>query len=369
MIKSTDRLYSLDALRGFDMFWITGGAMIFHALANATDSGVLDWISYQCHHAEWDGFRFFDLIFPLFLFIAGVSFPFSLDKRRKKGELKRKIYNHIFKRGLILVALGVVYNGFFKLDFENLRYASVLGRIGLAWMFGALIFMNAGRIWTGIWVLGILLGYYAALTLIPVPGFGAGDLSMEGSLVGWVDRALLPGSLYRGVHDPEGILSTIPAIANALLGMLTGELLRIRSAKPGRYARLAIMAGSGTALILLALLWNLDFPINKNLWTSSFVLLTSGLSLLLLSFFYLVTDIWRLRSWAFVFVVIGLNPITIYMAQNGIIHFRATANYFFSGIIGYAPESFQPFWSALTYFVVSWLFLYFLYKRRWFLKV
>ncbi|HYW95774.1 MAG TPA: DUF5009 domain-containing protein [Bacteroidales bacterium] len=367
--KTTDRLASLDALRGFDMFWIAGGALMVSALAKTGHSGFIEWLNVQTEHVEWNGFHFFDMIFPLFLFIAGVTFPFSLRKRRANGQSSGQIYKHIITRGLVLVFLGIVYNGLFRFDFDNLRYASVLGRIGLAWMFAALIVMNANIRWQAIWCAAILLAYWAILMLIPVPGYGAGVLTVDGSIVGYVDRMLLPGKLYLGVHDPEGILSTIPAISTALLGMLTGHLLKIKNVTLSPNKKLGIMAGAGVVFILLSLLWNLVLPINKNLWTSSFVMTTAGFSLLFLSFFYLVMDIWHIKWWAFPFVVIGLNPITIYLAQAGMISFTATAQYFFGGLIRFAPEANQPFWSALAYFLVSWLFLYFLYRKKIFLKV
>lgn len=367
--QATNRLHSLDALRGFDMFWIAGGAMMFHALAKSTDAGWIDWISTQCHHVEWNGFRFYDMVFPLFLFIAGVSFPFSLASRKSKGHTRAQIYRHVIQRGVVLVLLGVVYNGFFRFDFDNLRIASVLGRIGLGWMFGALIVMNTRIFWQTIWLLAILLGYYAMMMLIPVPGYGAGDLSMEGNLASYIDRMILPGKLYLGIHDPEGLFSTIPAIGTALLGMLTGQLLIIKKNKLGDFQKLGIMTVAGISLVLLAILWNLSFPINKNLWTSSFVFLTGGLSLLFLSLFYLVTDIWKIRGWSFIFVIIGLNPITIYLAQSGMIDFWSTAQYFFGGLIGKLPEVSQGFWNAVVYFLVSWLFLYFLYRKKIFFRV
>jgi predicted acyltransferase len=186
--KKTERLVSLDALRGFDMFWIAGGAMMIHALNTQYDSSLLNWLYVQTEHAPWHGFRFFDLIFPLFLFIAGVSFPFSLEKRRRTGHSEKSIYRHVIQRGLVLVLLGIIYNGLLQLDFENIRIASVLGRIGLAWMFAALITMNAGIRWQAVFCVFILLSYWAILMLVPVPGYGPGDLSMEGSVVGYVDR-------------------------------------------------------------------------------------------------------------------------------------------------------------------------------------
>lgn len=367
--QSNDRLYSLDALRGFDMFWIAGGAAIFTALATATDSSLLDWISLQTEHAEWNGFQFFDLIFPLFLFIAGVSFPFSLASRRKKGQSEKQIYRHIIQRGVVLVLLGVVYNGFFTHDFSDLRFASVLGRIGLAWMFAAIIVMNTKVMWQAIWFLAILLVYYGLMMLVPVPGYGPGVLTVDGSLAAFIDQIIVPGKLYLGTHDPEGLFSTIPAISTALLGMLTGQLLKLKEQKLSLYKKFYYMLGAGVVFIGLAYLWDITFPINKNLWTSSFVFLTGGISLVLLSIFYLVLDIWKIRWWAYPFMVIGLNPITIYLAQAGMINFRSTSNYFFSHFFNSISSAYYEFWMASMYFAVSWLFLYYLHKNKIYLKV
>ena len=194
------------------------------------------WGSTQLHHVEWDGFVFYDLIFPLFLFVAGVAMPFSLTGRLERGDDKRALIFHVVRRGLLLVALGIVYNnGLFRVSAEQMRYPSVLGRIGLAYMFAALIVLNTRRRAQVAWFVSLLLGYWAAMTLIPVPGHGAGQLTVDGSLAGYLDRLLIPGRLHLGVHDPEGLLSTIPAISTALLGAFAGHLLRSRH--PGRHSR------------------------------------------------------------------------------------------------------------------------------------
>jgi len=365
----TSRLASLDALRGFDMFWIVGGELIFHSLAKLTGWSALIWISMQLEHAEWNGFTFYDMIFPLFLFIAGVSMPYSLSKRIDRGDSRKQIYWHVGKRMLLLVFFGMVYNGFFKFNWENMRYASVLARIGLGWFFAALIFLNTNKRGQYIWFAGILIAYWLIMKLIPVPGYGAGDLSMEGSLAGYVDRLLLPGRLYRQIHDPEGILSTLPAISTALMGVLTGHFLRANKPEMTKLKKGIVIGVAGLIFLLLGYLWNLFFPINKNLWTSSFVLCAGGWSLLLLSVFYLIMDVWNKKKWAFFFVIIGLNPITIYLCQQGIISFTDTSNFFFVGIIHYFPESANRLLNAIGYTFVSWLFLYILYRLKIFLRV
>lgn len=369
-VKKPERLVSLDALRGFDMFWIMGGENIIHALAQLTNWALFIWLGTQMEHVEWNGFRFYDNIFPLFLFIAGVTMPFSMKRRMERGDSNAKLYGHIIFRGLMLVFLGLIYNGLLRFNFEHQRYASVLGRIGLAWMFAAIIFINTKTVRSQfIWFAGILLAYWAAMMLIPVPGYGAGVLTKEGSLAGYIDRMLLPGRLYLGVHDPEGIFSTIPAIGTALMGVLTGHFLKFSKIglvpmKKGVYIFVA-----GLLSIGLGWLWDLSFPVNKNLWTSSFVLVAGGWSLVYLSIFYMIIDVWKFRKWAFFFIVIGLNPITIYLAQNGMINFESTTRYFFGGMVKLTPELWQNVLLGVLYVGVSWLFLYFLYKKKIFLKV
>jgi predicted acyltransferase len=365
----SNRLISLDALRGFDMLWIMGGERIITALADLTGAAALTWAATQMDHVEWNGFHFYDLIFPLFLFIAGVSMPFSMDKRLAAGESKSKIYRHIFVRMITLVIFGIIYNGFLDFNWGHIRYASVLGRIGLGWFFAALIVLNSKPKWWYAWFGGILLFYWAILSLIPVPGYGAGNLTMEGSLVGYIDRMLLPGHLYKDIHDPEGILSTIPAISTALMGALTGNFLRIPYQKISGLKKALWMGIAGIISLGAGLLWGLAFPINKNLWTSSFVLYAGGWSLILLALFYLIIDVWGWKKWAFFFIVIGMNSITIYMLQAGIINFRSSTEFFFGGIIKSLAENWQPLIGAIGYTTVCWLLLYILYKYKIFLKV
>jgi len=363
------RLHSLDALRGFDMFWIMGGEAIFVGLATLTGWPVFQWWAEQLDHVPWHGFRFYDMIFPLFLFIAGISFPFSLAKRLSMNVSRKSIYWHVISRGLILVLLGIIYNNGINFDFAHLRYGSVLGRIGLAWMFGALIFMNTkltGRI---IWFCALLLGYWFLLLLFPAHDLGSTDIfSQEGNLASHIDRLIMPGRLYLGNHDPEGLFSTIPAIGTALLGMFTGEFLLSRYLNDKPFKKVLYLVLAAIVLMVIGRIWNLAFPINKNIWTSSFVMFVGGLSLLLFSVFYLIIDILEYRKWAFVFVVIGMNPITIYLAGR-IINFRSATNFFFGGIIKIVPEAWGPFVSAVGFTAVGWVFLYILYKKKIFLRV
>jgi len=359
---------SLDALRGFDMFWIIGGEGIVHSLADLTGWGLAIWASTQLRHVDWNGFVFYDMIFPLFLFIAGVAMPFSLTRRAEQGEDKNKLILHVVRRGLILVALGIVYNnGLFQTSFADTRFPSVLGRIGLAYMFAGLIVVNTKLRGQVMWFVGLLVGYWAAMKLIPVPGFGAGDLSMEGSLAGFIDRSVLPGRLYKVVHDPEGLLSTIPAISTALLGVFAGTLLRRDLPGETHQRKALILAGAGVVALVLGYLWGFAFPINKNLWSSSFVLFAGGWSLLLLALFYVVIDVWGYAKWAFFFVVIGMNSILIYMA-GAFIDFAYTTDFFFSGLLSPFGDAQRVLW-WIGFVLVEWAFLYFLYKKKVFLRI
>ena len=369
MDKKSERLLSLDAIRGFDMFWIIGSAGLWHGLAEITDWTVFNWWSVQMTHVAWEGFRFYDMIFPLFLFIAGISFPFSHEKSLQKGITGKSMYFRIIKRGLILVFLGLVYNGLLRLDFESQRYASVLGRIGLSWMFAALIFINTKRNARIIWCAGLLVFYWILLALFQAPDFpDAARFSQEGNFASYIDRTFLPGRMFEPLFDPCGILGTIPAISTALLGMLTGMFVKTTKEGFTGLKKSAYMAIGGVALVLLGLLWSLVFPINKPLWSSSYVCLAGGLSLLLFALFYWVIDVCGYRRWTFFFTVIGLNSITIYMAQR-IINFRFTANYLFGGIINFFPEGWSRMLNDIAIITICWLFLYFLYKQKIFIKV
>ena len=360
------RLQSLDALRGFDMFWIVGGEGIVHALKEATGWGWTIWLSGQLDHVQWNGFRFYDLIFPLFLFLSGATMPFSLTRKIEAGVPKNKIYWSVTRRGLILVLLGCIYNGLLRFDFEHQRYASVLAQIGIAYMFAAYFFLNTKWKGQALWAAGIVLFYWAIMKLIPVPGYGAGDLTREGNLATYIDQLLLPGTMHEGIFDPEGILVKLPATATALLGALAGWWLKQGKIKD--YRKVGYMVSGAIVLLLFAYLVGMSFPVNKKLWSSSFVLHTAAISTLLLATFYLVIDLWQFRRWAFFFIVIGMNPITIYMA-TGIIDFWHISDYFLGGAARLTGESWGNVILAIGVVITEWGFLYFLYRKRIFLKV
>ncbi len=368
--KKQDRLLSLDSLRGFDMLWISGGEYLIVALAAYTGWPFLQWAAGQMDHVAWEGFRFYDMIFPLFLFIAGVSMPFSILKRKQRGESMKKIYLHLIKRLVLLIVLGLIYNGILRLDFENQRYASVLARIGLAWFFAAVIVLNTSIRGQVYWFIGILLGYYAIMKLVPVPGFGAGVLTPEGNLGAYIDQKFLPGTLCCYTYgDNEGIISTIPAICTALLGAFAGHLLISDNKRLNGFKKAMILLVAGILSLALGKLWSLSFPIIKNLWTSSFVLFAGGWSLILLSAFYLVIDVIGWKKWTFPFIVIGMNSITIYMLNSGIIDFGKMGTYFFGGLANLVPEPARNVILASGVILCMWTFLYILYRSKIFLKV
>jgi predicted acyltransferase len=373
--NTNSRLQSLDALRGFDMFWIISAEVIIHGLSQATNLPVFNWMSGQLHHSPWNGFTFYDMIFPLFIFIAGVSMPFSFGKQFEKNianrlSVKKNIYKSLIKRTIILILLGMIVNHAQNLSgYENTRFASVLGRIALSCFFAALIFLNTNLRGQLISFFILLLGYWAALTLIPVPGFGAGVLTPEGNLSAYIDRIFLPGKVLRKVYDPEGILSTIPAIGTALLGVFGGQFLRHSFDKINELRKGLILFIAGIILLLLGLLWNIVFPINKNMWTSSFVLYAGGWSLLLLSVFYLVIDVWKMRKWSMPLVWIGMNSILIYMASHGVVNFESSSQFLFGGLINLTPEMWHLTWVWVGVALIQFVLLYFLFKKRLFWKI
>ena len=310
-------------------------------------------------------FAFYDMIFPLFLFLAGVSMPYSFSKRLQNGSSRKSIYLHALKRMLLLVVLGMLYNGVFTSEIDHMRFASVLGRIGVAWFIAAMIYLNSSLRGQVIWLFSLLIGYCLLMLYVPVPGHGAGVLTPEGNLSGFLDRLLLPGRLYMdNILEAEGILSTIPAVGTALMGVLAGRFLKSekQQIKPIRKS-FWLMAAGGVS-IGGGLLWGIFFPINKILWTSSFVLYAGGISLILLGLFYLIIDVLGYKKWSFFFVVIGLNSITIYLVQHKIIDFHKVRELLFGAIIAITPEVIQPIVSALFYLLCVWGFLYFLYKKR-----
>lgn len=368
MNQKPTRLFSLDALRGFDMFWIIGAEAIFHRLGEIYPASLWDTIGHQFNHPAWHGFAAYDLIFPLFLFIVGISTPYSIGKHLQEGMDKATLLKKVIKRGLMLVLLGIVYNnGFMLWPLEEVRIPSVLGRIGLAYMMANIIYLYAKPLAQKIWLVGLLFGYWLLLALFAAPGYRAGDLTMEGNIVSYIDHLIIPGKLYLGIHDPEGLVATLPAIGTALMGIFTGNLL-LKTTKETQIQTFKKLLLFGVGALIIAIGWNQVFPFNKNLWTSSFAVLCAGISLLLMALFYYIIDIKGYQKWAFFFKVIGMNSILIYMSGR-FIDWSYSSDALTGWLQQLVGEPFNGVIAVIGFVGVQWLFLYFMFKKKVFLKV
>lgn len=367
------RLASLDALRGMDMFWILGGQSIFTALFVLT--GWTGWKVFEAHtvHSTWHGFTFYDLIFPLFIFLSGVAMGLAPKRIDHLSWIERKVYyRKAVKRLLLLSALGVMYNHGWgtgiPLAFDEIRYASVLGRIAIAWFFCAMLVWHTSirtQVFTAI---GLLLGYWLLMCFIPVPGGVAGDLSAAGSWNAWFDTHFLPGISYQNRPvDPEGILSSFPAVINAMIGVFAGQLIS-RAQQIGEWKTASLLFIAGVISVCLGWLWDLQFPVNKELWTSSFVLVTVGWSAILLATFYVLVDILNGQKLAYPFVIIGANSIIIYLASS-LVDWTYISRSVFGGFINVAPELWQPLFGVIALLLVQILVLHWMYKRKIFVSV
>lgn len=358
------RLMSLDALRGFDMFWIVGGSWIFTAFHDLIQSPATLWIRTQLTHVEWEGFRFWDIIMPLFLFIVGAAMPFSFGKREESGEPKKKILGHAGKRFVILFVLGMVAQGhLLRYDLSELHiFCNTLQAIAVGYLVASLALLYLSRAGQGLLLGSLLLVYWGLMALLPVPVFGAGRLTPEGNLAIHIDRVLL-GPFQDGTHY-TWILSGLTFAATVLLGVLAGHLLRSHLTP---YRKVLALASSGVVCLLAGWGWGGIFPIIKHLWTSSFVLYSGGLCLLLLAVFYLVIDVWGVRRWAFGFVVIGVNAIAVYMVTR-LFDFRIVSDIFVEGTERFLGSGYTLV-RGTAGFALIWGILYFLYRRRIFIKI
>ncbi|MGI6573799.1 MAG: acyltransferase family protein [Fermentimonas sp.] len=361
------RIRSIDALRGFDMFWIMGIGGVIVQLAKIEQTPFWNSLAVQFSHPYWDGFTFWDMIFPLFMFLSGLSSPYSIDKQLKNGRTKNQILWKIVKRGLILILLGVIYNarGIELRPLAEYRYASVLGKIGVSYVFANIIYLYSKPKTQIIWYWTLLIGYWLLLKFTSAPGYPPGDLTEAGNFMSYFDRNVLPGKLSRGIHDTVGLLCTITGVATTLLGVVSGHFLKKHPLPPIRKVLWFVVIGIG--LILLAIVWNLDFPINKNLWSSSFTMLTSGISLLLFALFYFIIDIRGHHKWTFFFQVIGMNSIFIYVSPIFIDYSYIAKGLF--GWIGQLSGAYEVPVMGICTVLVSWLVLYFLYKKNVFLRI
>lgn len=273
-------------------------------------------------HAEWHGWTPTDAIFPFFLWIVGVAMTFSLSRRLAAGDDRRRLFGHLVRRSAILFALGLLLASFpfgllpaHEFALASLRIPGVLQRIGLCYLAAGAIFLWTGWRGQALWAVGLLAGYWLLLALVPVPGYGAGVLAPTGNLAWWIDSHLLAGHTWRGApvagFDPEGLLSTLPAIASTLLGVLAGRLLQDQAASPT--ARTVRLAAGGVGLLAAGALMDRWLPINKNLWTSSYAVFMAGLAMVALAGFYWVIDMRGWRRWATPFVMYGMNAIVLFV--------------------------------------------------------
>lgn len=391
---------SVDALRGFDMLWIVGAGGIVTALEQMSANPVTTLLATQLKHVEWEGFRFYDLIFPLFLFIVGVSLVFSLDKALAQGG-RAQALGRVFRRGALLFAAGVFYYGGVSKPWPEVQLGGVLQRIAACYVLAALIytFVRSPRKLVAVCAV-LLAGFWALVTCVPVPDFklerpvveeiaqrigsdshAAIAASVPGrvrgsyeegrNLVNHFDFLYLPGKKPQHYYLNEGLLSTLPAIALPLFGVLAGMLFKNSSIDPGR--KIVWLVGAGFACIALGLLWSLSFPLIKRIWTSSFVLVAGGCSALLMALFYWLVDVRQWRGWCRPFVWIGCNALTIYLASS-IIGFQPLAARFTGGDVRqffdtHVANGFGSLVTACTGLMLVILFARFLYHRQIFLRL
>lgn len=395
------RLMSVDALRGFDMFWIVGAAALVRALGEMTPNAVTRFLTTQFEHATWEGVHFYDVIYPLFLFIVGVSIVFSLDKALAQKS-RAAVFGRVLQRGLILYAFNFLYNGGFTTRWPNMRVVSgVLAMIAACYVLAALIyclFSQRIKVIAGITV-ALLLGYWALLGWTPFPDLRLEDKTVAelsaraGSkspaavsavvtqrvsgvyepgynLSNWIDYRFIPGQQPNKYYENQGLLSPLCAVTICLGGILAGRLLGNARVAPTR--KVLWLAVAGVGAMALGFVWGLEFPIVKRLWTSSFCLVTGGYSALFLAAFYLVVDVWQFRKWCQPFVWIGTNAITIYLVV-AVVSFGKIAERLVGGDVKAFLNQIAPGLGALlTAFValgLVFLLAGFLHRRKIFLRV
>ncbi len=363
------RLHSLDALRGFDMFWIIGGGELFQALAACFPGKALQTIAVQMEHVPWAGFHFYDLIFPLFMFISGATIPIAILSRLEKGVSKKDLVLKSARRMVILIMLGIIFNGTLRDGFANARYASVLGQIGIAYLIASIILIYTRTFKTRLaWGIGILAGYAALQLWVPVPGYGAGVLTPEGCINSYIDRNYLPGRMGQGTYDALGLLCIVSASAVTLMGSFAGQIL-IRKDTANR-KKVIILLAAGAGLIILALVIAPFYQVIKKCWTTPYNLLAGGISFLLVALFYGVIDVWGMKKWAFFFTIIGLNSIFIYLISTGnLVDVGHTARSLVGWIMKPLSENAAQLVLVVAGIILCWLLLFFMYRKKIFIRV
>jgi predicted acyltransferase len=357
------RIVSVDALRGFDMFWIIGVGDMAKQLFSISSSPVSQAVARQFDHAEWTGFHAWDLIMPLFLFIVGTSLPFSMSKRITAPSDRRRVYIRILKRFVILFLLGMAVEGnLLRFDLSHMSiYCNTLQAIACGYAVAAIVIMNMRIVWQGLVCAALLTGYWLLMALVPFGGHPAGTLTPSHNLAMYIDKAVM-GHFQDGTTY-TWILSSMTFAATVLLGVMSGYILKSKTLQPGR--KLLGLTGAGALCLIAGLVMGIWFPIIKHIWTSSFALFSAGLCFFLLALFYWVIDIIGFKKWAFFFIVIGSNALFIYS--------------FMGVVMSFIPKSFintvlvaNPGVQGLIFVGVlstEWLMLYAMYRKQIFIKV
>jgi predicted acyltransferase len=373
------RLLSLDTLRGFDMFWIIGGGALIEVLAKCFPARWLQFLAGQMEHATWAGFHFEDLIFPLFMFISGVTIPLAVLSKLEKGSSKKEVILKSAKRMFVLIALGIIFNGILRDGFSNARYASVLGQIGISYFIATLIVIYSKSVKSQlVWLCGLLVGYAFVQLAVPVPGTGAGILTPTGCINGYIDRLFLPGRLAygadaemiagNGAFDALGLLCIISATGVTLMGYFAGRIILQKDSTPEK--KLRILVALGVGLIVLALCFSPFYPIIKKCWTTTYNMISGGISFLLVALFYLIIDVWGYKKWTLFFRVIGTNSLFIYLIVVGnLLDLSSTTTSLMGWIINPLGVNTGQLVMAIGNITLAWLLLYFMYRKNIFIKV
>jgi predicted acyltransferase len=358
-----ERLVSLDALRGFDMFWITGGTAILLGLGKVIQRPAFDTFLEQFEHVPWQGLHFYDLIWPLFMFIMGAAIPLGVVRRRARGQTDRTLLLHAVWRAIIMFCLGTVTQGNLLLfDWSKFRPCySVLHGLAAGYLIATIITLKVKAQWHAATIAGLLLVYWAVVMLIPVPGVGAGVLTPEGNLPTYVDQLIL-GHLHYGPNT--WFVSYMGFGASVMLGVLAGQMLMSDATPMNKFFRLLI---AGVVSLAGGIVWSFSFPVIKLMWTSSYVLIAGGISFVALALFYWIIDVLGYKKWAFGFVVLGMNSIAVYVATQ-IFDFRLVGNIFVGNLLPLVGR-WADLVEASAAFAVVWLILYWMYRKKEFIRI
>ncbi len=361
---ATERLVSLDVFRGFIMLWLAGGDEVIRSLHAVGKNFVLNVLVYEFNHTPWHGLRFYDCIWPSFMFMVGLSIPFAVAKRAKT-QSERQIIWHAVSRATVLFLLGSIRESVFLGHPYLIELSSALQPIAIAYLVAFLLAKKSVRVQAVVASL-ILVGYALLLAFVPAPGIPAGTYEHNHNLVNYVDVLLLPQHWNVWPYAPEGwgtILSTIPTISTTILGLIIGELLMSSRSKS---AKAKIIAMVGVAGVALGWILNPFIPVVMKMWTTSYGVMTAGWACLMFAFFLWFVDVRGHKKWTLPLVVIGMNAVFIYMFMSIIPVGKIVG--VFTDPIAARLGSFGELFSALGVFLVAWLLLFWMYKRKIFIK-